>query len=140
MSAQIAKEMKLAEAEAHALITLAHDYVVAGESGLARASLLEAEPLLERDPWYRWRFLDIRLQAAAAEVWLAANQLDRAHAHAPRLIVNSAQHGAPKYIALARNLLAEIAMVSGDYDRATRELQNGLPKILHHPPPLPAAK
>jgi DNA-binding winged helix-turn-helix (wHTH) protein/tetratricopeptide (TPR) repeat protein len=140
MSAQIAKEMKLAEAEAHALINLTHDYVLAGETGLAKASLLEAAPLLERDPWYRWRFLDIRMEAAAAEVWLAENQLDRAHAHATRLLVNSAQHGAPKYKAISRNLLAEIAMVSGDYERATAELRNGLAEIRQHPAPLAAWK
>jgi tetratricopeptide (TPR) repeat protein len=140
MSAEIAKEMKLFEAEAHALINLAHDYVLAGETGLARASLREAEPLLEGDPWYRWRFLDIRLQAAAAEVWLAENQLDRAHAHATRLLVNSAQHGAPKYMALARNLLAEISMASGDYDRGATELRNGLAEIRQHPAPLAAWK
>jgi tetratricopeptide (TPR) repeat protein len=140
MSAEIAKQMKLAEAEAHALVNLAHDYALAGETGLAMAELRGAEPLLEGDPWYRWRFFDIRLQAAAAEVWLTENELDRAHAHATRLLVNAARHEAPKYMALARNLLAETAMAAGEYERAAIELRTGLAELRHHSAPLAAWK
>src|SRR5205807_89343 len=100
----------------------------------------EAEALLEGDPWYRWRFLEIRLQAAAAELYLAENDLDRAYAHATRLLVNATRHDAPKYAALARNLLAEAAMAAGEYERAARELRNGLAELRLHPAPLAAWK
>ena len=129
MSAEMAREMKLAEAEAHALINLAHDYSAAGEAGLAIAALRQAEPLLERDPWYHWRFFDIRLQAATADVWLAQNELDSAHKHATRLLASARRHEARKYMALARNLLAETAMAAGENERAAIEARKAIAEI-----------
>jgi DNA-binding winged helix-turn-helix (wHTH) protein/tetratricopeptide (TPR) repeat protein len=136
LSAETAREMKLAEAEAHALMNLAHDYAMAGEMDLAAASLRDAEPLLESDPWYRWRFFEIRLRAASAEVCLAQNELDPAHQHAECLLSNAVKHDSPKYVVMARNLLAQIAMAAGEYERAARELRTGLADLREHSAPL----
>ena len=95
MSAETAQQMKLSEAEAHALINLGHDYALVGETGLAMTGLQDAERLLERDPWYRWRFFDIRLQDAAAQVCLTQKKLDEAHRQATHLLVNATRYEAP---------------------------------------------
>jgi len=140
MSAETAQQMKLSEAEAHALINLGHDYAFVGETGLAMTGLQDAERLLERDPWYRWRFFDIRLQDAAAQVCLRQGQLDEAHSQATHLLVNATRYEAPKYMALARNALAEVAFVAGEYERAATEVRTGLAGLQRHPAPLVAWK
>src|SRR5205823_4814648 len=89
MSVEFARQSRTAEAEANALINLAYDYLEVHEHRLALGVLSEAAPLFDDDPWQRWRFFDIRLEAAAAECCLAQKQLDQAFEHATRLKVNA---------------------------------------------------
>src|SRR5438128_12132962 len=126
MSAETAQQMKLSEAEAHALINLGHDYALAGETGLAMTGLQDAERLLERDPWYRWRFFDIRLQDAAAQVCLTQKKLDEAHRQATHLLVNATRYETPKYMTPARNALTKGAFAAGNYERAATEELTGI--------------
>ena len=66
-----------AEAEANGLINLVYDYLLDGEPGKAAGALERVKPLYERERWNRWRFYEIRHQAAEAELRLVEGDLDR---------------------------------------------------------------
>ncbi len=133
---EVARQTRTAEAEANALINLVYDYTYVGETSLARSALHDVEPLLDRSPWNRWRFFEIRMQAGAAEFWLSQRNLDRANEHATRLLANASHYGVPKYVATARKLLGEVFLAAGESDRAAAELKAALNSISHHPAPL----
>jgi tetratricopeptide (TPR) repeat protein/predicted Ser/Thr protein kinase len=124
-----------AEAEANSLINLVHDYVLAGQHGKAAAALESVEPLYDQR-WNRWRFYEIRHQAAAAELYLAERQLEHAAEHARVLLDNAGKYGVPKYIAIARRLMGEIAALNGDHNTAQEELTKSLEPFAAHPMPL----
>ncbi len=125
-----------AEAEANALINLVYDYLLAGEPGKSEQALERILPLYEREIWSRWRFYGIRHNAAQAEYWLARRKLDRAGEYARALLANAEQRSVPKYIAVARRLLGEIAAVNGDGFTAEEELMRSLEPFATHPMPL----
>ncbi|MBZ5611578.1 MAG: protein kinase [Acidobacteriia bacterium] len=133
---EIARQTQTAEAEANALINLVYDYTYAGEPDLALGALRDVEPLIDRSPWNRWRFFEIRLQAGAAEFWLSQRKLDRANEHATRLLASATRYGVPKYSATAHQLLGEVFLAAGEHDRAAAELKTALDAIRHHPAPL----
>jgi Flp pilus assembly protein TadD len=98
------------------------------------------EPLLDRDPWNRWRFFGIRLQAATAEYALRRRDLDRTHVHAMRLLDNARAARVPKYLAVARQLLGEAALLAGETDRAVTALRGAVSELRDNPAPLTAWK
>jgi tetratricopeptide (TPR) repeat protein len=135
-SVEFSRRCRLAEAEANGWINLVHDYLLAGEPGRAAAALKDVQPLYERERWCRWRFYEIRHRAAQAELRLAERKLDDAGAHARSLLDNAGKYEAPKYIAIARRLLGEIAALNGDHNTAEEELTRSLEPFARHPMPL----
>ncbi len=135
-SVEFSRRFRAAEAESNALINLVYDYLLAGEPGKAAGALERVQPLYERERWNRWRFYEIRHQAAEAELRLVEGKLDRAGEHARVLLDNASKYGVPKYIATARRLLGEIAALSGDPNTAEDELTRSLEAFGAHPMPL----
>jgi DNA-binding winged helix-turn-helix (wHTH) protein/tetratricopeptide (TPR) repeat protein len=135
-SVEFSRRFKAAEAESNALINLVYDYLLAGELGKAAGALESVRPLYERERWNRWRFYEIRHQAAEAELRLVEGKLDRAGEHARVLLDNASKYGVPKYIATGRRLLGEIAILNGDHNTAEDELTRSLEPFAAHPMPL----
>jgi class 3 adenylate cyclase/tetratricopeptide (TPR) repeat protein len=133
---ETARRTRAAEAESNALINLIYDYTLAGEPQQAMEAMQSVDPLFDRENWNRWRFFDIRHQAASAEFWLEQTNLDRAEEYARRLLSNAQRYGVPKYIATARRLLGEIAAMEGDRNRAEEELTLSLEPFGRNPAPL----
>jgi hypothetical protein len=94
------------------------------------------DPLYDRGEWNRWRFFGIRYQAASAEFWMSRRNLDRAEEHGRRLLKNSEDYKAPKYVSIAGRLLGEIAIVRGDLKSAEEELTQSLEQFETNPMPL----
>ena len=135
-SAELSHRLKAAEAESNALINLVYDYLLAGEPGKAAGTLERVRPLYERERWNRWRFYEIRHQAAEAELRLVEGYLDRSGEHARVLLDNARKYGVPKYVATAQRLLGEIAALKGDHNTAEEELTRSLEPFASHPMPL----
>jgi tetratricopeptide (TPR) repeat protein len=133
---EVAQRTRAAEAEANALLNLVYDYLEAGEPAKAQDALDRIYPLYEREKWNRWRFYGIRHQAAQAEYCLAQRNLDKAQEHARILLGNAEANRVAKYIAIARRLLGEIAVVAGDLNLAEEELTRSLEPYGRHPMPL----
>ena len=94
------------------------------------------DSLFDRELWNRWRFYDVRHQAAGAEYWLAGRELDRAHEHARRLLANAERYDVPKYLGVAHRILGEIAAVAGDLNTAEEELIRSAEPFEKTPAPL----
>jgi tetratricopeptide (TPR) repeat protein len=133
---EFARRYRAAEGESNALINLVYDYLLAGEPARAADALDAVQPLSERERWNRFRFFGIRHNAAAAELWLARGKLDRAEEHAQALLGNSVTYASPKYLAIARRLLGEIAALNGDHHTAEEEMTGSLEVFAGHPIPL----
>ncbi|HYL39201.1 MAG TPA: AAA family ATPase [Bryobacteraceae bacterium] len=133
---ETARRTHAVEAESNALINLVYDYSLAGEPQKALDAMQSVDPLFDREDWNRWRFFDIRHQAASAEYWLGHRNLDRAEEHARRLLTNAERYGVPKYIATARRLLGEIAAALSDTNTAEEELRRSLEPFAKNPAPL----
>jgi len=135
-SVEFSRRFRAAEAESNALINLVYDYLLAGEPGKAAGALENVRPLYERERWNRWRFYEIRHQAAECELRLVEGKLDRAGEHARVLLENATRYGVPKYIATARRLLGEIAAGSGAPHTAEEQFTRSLDFFAEHPMPL----
>jgi hypothetical protein len=135
-SVELSRRLRAAEAEANGSINLVYDYLLAGQTGKAADTLESVESLYERERWNRWRFYEIRHQAAEAELRIAERKPDRAAVHARVLLENAGRYGVPKYIATARRLLGEIAALNGDHHTAEDELTRSLEPFAAHPMPL----
>jgi len=135
-SAELSHRLRAAEAESNALINLVYDYLLAGEPGKAAGALERVRPLYERERWNKWRFYEIRHQAAEAELRLVEGDLDRSGEHARVLLDNARKYGVPKYVATAQRLLGEIAALKGDHNTAEEELTRSLEPFASHPMPL----
>ena len=135
-SVEYSRRSRAAEAESNALLNLVYDYLLAHELGKAGAALEAMQPLYDRGSWSRWRFYEIRQQAAEAELRLAEGKLERAGEHARWLLENARQYGVPKYIAIALRLVGEIAALTGDHNTAEEELTRSLEPFAAHPMPL----
>jgi serine/threonine protein kinase len=135
-SVELSRRLRAAEAEANGSINLVYDYLLAGRPGKAAETLESVQPLYERERWNRWRFYEIRHQAAEAELRIAERKLDRAAEHAQVLLDNASRYGVPKYIATAWRLRGEIAALNGDHHAAEEELTRSLEPFAEHPMPL----
>jgi tetratricopeptide (TPR) repeat protein len=126
MGLEVSRRNKSAEAEANSLINLVYVYTDRGETQKAWDALRSVEAMHDRDPWMRWRFFGIRYEAAAAEHWLARDDVDRATKHARQLLANAIRYQVPKYIAEGHRILAEIAITQGELSLAQTELTSAL--------------
>jgi tetratricopeptide (TPR) repeat protein len=135
-SIEVSQRTRAAEAEANGWLNIVYDYLLAGEPGKAAEALEGIQPLYQRERWNRWRFYGIRHRAAEAEYWLSLGKLDQAEENARTLLENAANHGVPKYVAVAERLLGEIAAAAGDHNAAEEALTRSLAPFATHPMPL----
>jgi tetratricopeptide (TPR) repeat protein/tRNA A-37 threonylcarbamoyl transferase component Bud32 len=136
---EIARQHQLLEAEINSVINLGYDYTHQGEREKSPPAFREAEAMLERDEWCRWRF-NLRLQAGQAEYWLAQGNPEQAKEYAQRLLENASHYEARKYIAVAHKLLAEVAIACGDLKAGETQLNAALDQLREFPAPLVAWK
>jgi len=133
---ETARQARAQEAESNALINLIYDYTLTGQSARAVDAMRLVDSLFDRELWNRWRFFDIRNQAAAAEYWLTTGKPDRAEEHGHRLLANAERYGVPKYVATAHRILGEIASARGDTNAAEQALTRSLEPFTRNPAPL----
>jgi len=136
---EIARADDVAEAEANSLINLGYNYTHTGEAEQARAAFRAVGACFARDDWNRWRY-NLRLQAGAAEHWLAKGEVGQTEAYAQRLLEAATRHGVGKYIAVAHQLLAEVAVAREHLAEAEAELSAALDELRMHPVPILAWK
>lgn len=134
--AESARTAGATEGEANALINLVYDYTMVEEPAKAVGAMQRVDSLYDHEVWNRWRFYEVRHQAAGAEYWLAARKVDRAEQHARTLLSNAQRYGVPKYIAIAHRILGEIAALRGDVNTAEEELMRSLKPLECKPAPL----
>ncbi len=108
---EIARQERLPEAEASALLNLAIDHTLAGDAEQAAAAF--AGVPRERETWFGW-FHEIRLAAALAERRLRLGELDAAADEARRLLEAATRLEARTYVVTAHVLLAEVARARGE--------------------------
>jgi predicted ATPase len=133
---ETARRTGAVEAEANALINLISDYIVAAEPAKALEAMSSVEPLFDRERWNRWRFFEIRHQAASAEYWLNQQKLDQAEEHARQLLTNARRYGIPQYVAIAHRVLGEVAAIAGDADAAEHAFTDSAGALANNPAPL----
>lgn len=112
-SLEVAAANHVVEAEANAWINLVQGYIQAARWDMAADAVRSAERLYGKDPWNRWRFFDVRLEAAKSELALRTGDLPGADAAARRLLSSATRYRVPKYLAIAYGLLGEIAEEGG---------------------------
>jgi DNA-binding winged helix-turn-helix (wHTH) protein/tetratricopeptide (TPR) repeat protein len=137
IGAEVAREGKILEAEINSIINLSYDYINKGEGEKAVSVFREAESLLGRDDWFRWRF-NIRLQAGRCRYLLSQNDLAGAEECSRRLLEITTHYEARKYIAEAHRLLAEVALARNDQGLAEKELMAAIEVLRNYPTPLTA--
>jgi tRNA A-37 threonylcarbamoyl transferase component Bud32/tetratricopeptide (TPR) repeat protein len=81
-------------------------------------------------------FSGVRSQAKAAQDALANGDLERAAEEARLLLDNSTRHGPAKYVAVAHQLLADVAIARGDLSETEHELALALDALATRPAPL----
>jgi len=130
--AEMARSTGVIEAEVNSVINLVIGHFQAGDRQQADLSAQTAESILAKDAFFRWRF-EMRYRAARAE-----QSLSRTEALA--LLEKSTNHGARKYMAEARRLLARIALAEGDLAAAEAQLDAAIQILRDFPAPLAAWK
>ncbi len=132
---EVGRECKVLEAEANSLINLGIDYTQTGDHAKTHAAFLEVEDIFARDAWFRWRY-NIRFQAATAEHWLSQEKLELAREWVSRLLDTATHFGARKYVAVAHQVMARVAVASNDLQEAEQEFGAALEELRQHPAPL----
>jgi tetratricopeptide (TPR) repeat protein len=136
---RISRQHTVLEAEINSVINVGYDRTLKGHSERQLSEFHEAEALLQRDDWLRWRF-NLRLLAGKSEYLLSHADLAGSEQCARDLLENATQYGANKYIALARKQLAEIACKRGDHVVAIDHLNTALEVLARYPTPIVAWK
>jgi len=131
----VGREKHVLEAEANSLINLGIDHTHAGKHGDTASVFAEAREIFERDKWFRWRY-SIRLEAATAEHWLKQGDLAKAKEFTARLFSTASEYKARKYIAVAHQLKAAIAVAEGDINGARGEFNEALAVLDAFPVPV----
>jgi serine/threonine protein kinase/tetratricopeptide (TPR) repeat protein len=132
---EVSREHHVLEAEANSLINLGIDYTHAGDVEKTRSAFHEVREIFERDAWFRWRY-SIRLQAASAEHWLRAKDMERAGECALQLLEAATQYEAHKYIAVAHQVMAQVAIAKGELAEGERQFEAALSELRQYPAPL----
>jgi tetratricopeptide (TPR) repeat protein len=130
-----AREMQVRDAEVHARINLAGDYLELLDPARAGEHLREAERLVAQDHIFQWR-QRIRVDEVAATFWLAAGEDEKAAAHAISALELAKQTRSRKHIAWSRKLLGDVAAHRERYAEAARAYESALKILDSHPCPL----
>jgi tetratricopeptide (TPR) repeat protein len=136
---ELSRQHAVLEAEANSTINLGLDYLSNQEVHKTTDILRQAEALLQRDDWFRWRF-GIRLQAARCKQALAQQDTTRAEQEGRLLLQTAARYRAREYSSVAHRLLAQAAMDQKDLDLAQTHLDAAQTMIRKYPAPLEAWK
>jgi tetratricopeptide (TPR) repeat protein len=136
---EVARKHRVLEAEVNSIINLGCDCTCIGEPAMAQPAFTEADVLLQRDDWTRWRF-SLRLLAAKCEYLLSQGDLVKTEACARELLDTAEHYEARKYAVSARNILAELAIAHGDLAAAEARLIPAVDLLHTYPAPLVAWK
>jgi tetratricopeptide (TPR) repeat protein len=132
---EVSKQHQLLEAEINSTINLGVDYTARGETEKTDQLLREAENLLGRDDWLRWRF-NLRLQAGRCESLLAQARYSEAEECARKLLELASHYKSHKYVAIAHKLLADAFVARGEAEAGVKELNAALAVLREYPAPL----
>jgi tetratricopeptide (TPR) repeat protein len=130
-----AREMQVRDAEVHAHINLAGDYLELLDPLRAGEHLREAQHLVTQDHIFQWRQM-IRVDEVAAAFWLASGDVDKAAAHAIAALEQAKQTLSRKHIAWSRKLLGDVAAHQERHTEAVRSYESALKILASHPCPL----
>ena len=133
----VSRRTHVLEAEANSLINRGIDCIHAGDHQCTATAFNEVRDIFERDAWFRWRY-NIRLEAALAEHWLSKGDFEKAREFVDRLHATATEHEVHKYIAVAHNLRARVAVASGNLDEADQHFDAALAELANYPAPLVA--
>jgi DNA-binding winged helix-turn-helix (wHTH) protein/tetratricopeptide (TPR) repeat protein len=128
-------EMQVRDAEVHAHINLAGDYLELSDPARAGEHLRRAQHLVTQDHMFQWRQI-IRVDEVSAAFWLAAGDVEKAAAHAISALEQAKQTLSRKHIAWSRKLLGDVAMHQERYAEAARSYELALKVLDSHPCPL----
>jgi tetratricopeptide (TPR) repeat protein len=132
--AAIARELKFPEGEANSHVNLAGNYLTLDEPDRAKEHLDAAERALQGDNWFRWVY-QTRLQAQHAQYWLTKGDSRRAASYAAASLDLAQTARRRKYIAWARRLLGDVAVMEERHGDAAHEYEAGLRVLKGHPCP-----
>ena len=130
-----ARQMQVRDAEVHAHLNLAGDYLELLDQVRAGEHLREAQRLVLQDHIFQWRQL-IRVEEVSAAFWLAAGDLDKAAAHAISALDQAKQTLSRKHIAWSRKLLGDVAARQERHADAARSYESALKALRSHRCPL----
>jgi tetratricopeptide (TPR) repeat protein len=130
-----AREMQVRDAEVHAHINLAGDYLELADSTRAGDHLREAQRLVTQEHIFQWRQL-IRVEEVSAAFCLASGDVEKAAAHAISALEQSKQTLSRKHIAWSRKLLGDVAACQERHGEAVRSYEAALKILEAHPCPL----
>ena len=108
------------ESEINSRINAGQVYLLLGEPARAYEHLEQAETLLKPFQWFNWLF-KARLEAELASYWIARGDTQRAAGHASAVIEITERSLVWKYMAWARRLLGDIALMEDRPADAGRE-------------------
>jgi DNA-binding winged helix-turn-helix (wHTH) protein/tetratricopeptide (TPR) repeat protein len=132
---RLARELQVRDAEVHAHINLAGDYLELLDSSRAGEHLREAQQIVTQDHIFQWR-QKIRVEEVAAAYWLVSGDLDKASAHAITALEQAKQTLSRKHIAWSRKLLGDIALRHDRHAEAATAYESALKILDAHPCPL----
>jgi serine/threonine protein kinase/tetratricopeptide (TPR) repeat protein len=135
----VARRHHVLEAEANSLINRGIHCIHAGKHEETAAAFHQVRDIFERDAWFRWRY-NIRFEAAMAEHWLSQGDVVKAREHVERLHATATEHEVHKYIAVAHQLTAKLAIAGGDLAEAEKQFDAALAELGNYPAPLVAWK
>ncbi len=127
--------MRVRDAEVHAHLNLAGDYLELLDPRRAGEHLGEAQRLVTQDHIFQWRQM-IRVDEVAAAFWLAAGDVEKAAAHAISALEQAKQTLSRKHIAWSRKLLGDVAAHQERHAEAARSYELALKVLNSHPCPL----
>jgi DNA-binding winged helix-turn-helix (wHTH) protein/tetratricopeptide (TPR) repeat protein len=130
-----ASEMQVRDAEVHAHINLAGDYLELADPVRAGEHLRRAQRLVTQDHIFQWRQM-IRVEEVAAAFWLAAGDIEKAAAYAISALEHAKQTLSRKHIAWSRKLLGDVAAHQERYAEAVRSYELALKVVDSYPCPL----
>jgi tetratricopeptide (TPR) repeat protein len=136
---RISRQHGVLEAEVNSVINVGYDRTLKDPAKPPVSEFHEAEDLLQRDDWLRWRF-NLRLLAGKAEYLMLHADMAGAEQCARDLLENATHYAANKYIAIARKQLGEVASKRGDHAIAIDHLKKAIDVLAHYPTPIVAWK
>ena len=130
-----AHDMQVRDAEVHAHINLAGDYLELLDTRRAGDHLRAAQRLVTQEHIFQWRQM-IRVEEVSAAFWLASGDIEKAAAHAISALEQAKQTLSRKHIAWSRKLLGDVAAHQERHAQAVHSYEAALKILAAHPCPL----